>query len=731
MDVSVEKLSSCKPREFVSDTNILKKYKRYYDGGLSLNFYNAFTKIRDVKHKNYSTFYLTDEMLLDNIEESTKDDIKSEAMLTKLNFGSNYLKFSLKDRRLLATLGVFNEYLEYGDYNFETSANQSSEFTIEFMSENRCRVYASLNYKKYYLGIDNLGILSFYAKGANIEPITFNYIYSKTNNSLCLFENSGGICKILTKLGNSLSLQTFEEDNKTLSINNAILIDRPLYNNINSSDNFSLVGYDLANNIPNNLITKNLKNNYLIHVKDNNPEIITLKNQLTQDDVFTSGNNLLSSNTSLFFMEGMRDYTSIFNDIDKEKDETLALNYVLYNKSYTIKSGINYIKAPSSIFPYIRLNINDSKFVECGAFSFDTPIYADRVYRLDNDNGYDDGQVYLCTWLSGSPLGDNKIWVDRYYYPDMIEKEEALKLRSTFNPTYQELIEIYVNANTATNNSLSAFQIFDKKSDFIIEANDEFIYERIGNLETLSNTLLSSNIVDKCDINSFNYFENINTDGEFTIFMVFEGDGNNWVFNSSRNNIDAGLSIVKTNDTINFEYVLFDPSDNTYTEYTTSQAIKKLKKNFLVFSLNSKKGIGYVNLNGGIVLNITFDPFQFYDKKLLFGNFNTTAKDLIFDIYTRSLTVNESLILPFTNKLIAIDNIKVTLPCDQRNSEDDIDLFQTVCNNQAFKSNYINVLIRNVDLPENIKNELNLIVADTCNRYTPLTTEINNITYFK
>jgi hypothetical protein len=731
VDVTVEKLSSCKPREFANDINALKKYNRYYEGGLSLNFYNAFTKIRDVKHKNYSTFYLTDEILLDDIKEVIKDDIKSESMLTKLNFGSNYLKFNLKDRRLLASLGVFNEYLEYGDYTFETNVAQSSEFIIEFLSENRCRVYAALNYKKYYLGIDNIGILSFYAKGANITPITFNYIYSKTNNSLCLFENSDGVCKILTKLDNSLSLQTFEEDNKRLSTNNAILIDRPLYKNINNADNFSLVGYDTTNNIPNNLITKDIKNNYLIHVDDDNAEIITLKNQLTQNDLFTSGNNLLSSNMSLFFMEGMRDYTSIFNDIDKEKDETLALNYVLYNKSYNIKSGINHIKAPNSIYPYIRLNINDSKFVECGAFSFDTPIYADKVYRFDNDDGYDDGQVYLCTWLSGSPLSDDKVWVDRYYYPDMIEKEEALKFRSTFNPTYQELIEIYVNSNTSINNSLSAFQVFDKKSDFIIEANDEFIYERISNLDTLSKTLLSDSIVDKCDINSFNYFENINNGGEFTLFIIFEGDTDNWVFNSGKNNIDAGLSMVKTNDTINFEYKLFDPSNNTYIEYTTSQVIKKLKKNFLAFSLNSKKGIGFVNLNGSVILDIKFDPFQFFDKKILFGNFNTTAKDLIFDVYTKSLTVSESLILPFASKLIVIDNITITLPCDQRNSEDDINLFQSVCNNQAFKSNYINVLIRNVELPENIKNDLDLIIADTCNRYAPLTTEINNIIYSK
>jgi hypothetical protein len=138
-----------------------------------------------------------------------------------------------------------------------------------------------------------------------------------------------------------------------------------------------------------------------------------------------------------------------------------------------------------------------------------------------------------------------------------------------------------------------------------------------------------------------------------------------------------------------------------------------------------------VNLNGNVVLSMTFDAFQFLDKKLLFGNFNTNAKDLIFDVYTKALTINESLILPFTNGLVVIDDITITLPCDQRNSEDDIDLLQTECNNQAFKSNYINVLIKNAELPENIQSDLNQIIADVCDRYSPLTTEINNIIYFK
>jgi hypothetical protein len=432
-------------------------------------------------------------------------------------------------------------------------------------------------------------------------------------------------------------------------------------------------------------------------------------------------------------MKEMRSYTSIFNDIDSEKDESLSLNYVFYNKPYVIKSGINTIKAPSDLNPFIKININDTKFVESGAFSYTTPLYADKVYKLDNNNGYTDGQNYLCTWLSGSPLSDNKIWVDRYYYPDRIEKASALATNSTFNITYTDLIEQLVSGNELIKQSLSAYQVFDKKSDFIIEPNDVFVYERLNALPNISspNEVLGCEIENINIFNEINYFENINTDGVFTIFFTFSGDSTNWSFSSRRNNIDGGLNIDKNSDNISFLLNLYDPSNENIIGFDATTNFKKLKINTLVFAIDTINGQGYFNLNGISIKDFTFNKSQFFGKKILFGDFVDNNHIQNFKIYTRYIDFDESLILPYINGLQSIDTLVITIPSGQRNSEDEIELLQSVCNNQTFKSNHVDILIKNISLPDNIKNELKRIVTETCKSFSPLTSEVNNIEFIE
>jgi hypothetical protein len=426
-------------------------------------------------------------------------------------------------------------------------------------------------------------------------------------------------------------------------------------------------------------------------------------------------------------MKEMRAYTSIFNDIDSEKDESLSLNYVFYNKPYIIKQGENTIVAPNSLNPFTKININDTKFVESGAFSYMTPLYADKVYKLDNSNGYTDGQNYLCTWLSGSPLGDNKIWVDRYYYPDRIEKGEALATNSTFNITYVDMIEQLVAGNDSVKQSLSAYQVFDKKSDFIIEPNDVFVYERLQSLPEIN----FPDEITVCGVENTNYFDIVNTNGVFSIFFTFYGDEKNWNFNSRRNNIDAGLDINKDVDIVSFLLRLYDPSNETIIGFDASSNFKKLKINTLVVAIDTINGLGYFNLNGAKVKEFSFDKAQFYGKKILFGDFNIDDNLRNFKLYSNFVNFDESLVLPYLNGLESIDTLVITLPCGQRNSEDEIDLLQSVCDNQTFKSNHIDVLIRNVDVPDNIKSELTKIIEETCKSFSPLTVEVNKIEFIE
>lgn len=728
MDTFVSKISSCNPREFsYNDENFtLNKFERYYDGGYKFNFYDAFSNIRDVKYKNYSIFYLTDELKQSDIASKNAITIKAEKSLTFLKFGDIYLDFNLKSGSILGLSGIYTNYDCYGDYTFTNNTSDSTNFVIDLKDSNVCSIYKVFNYKKYYLTQDSDNTVNFYTRKLGLSGIDFNYIYSESNNSICLFRNDGS-CKLLVKQGNNLSLVPFTSANKILAPLNSIKIDKKIYTDLDSNENFTLVGYDESNLIPENLIERDLSNNFLLHSENDDVEIIVLKNQLTQDDIFTSGNTLISSNNSPFYMKEMRSYSSIFNDIDSEKDESLALNYVFYNKPYVITKGKNTIKAPNSLNPFTKININDTKFIESGAFSYTTPIYADKVYKLDNADGYNDGQTYLCTWLSGSPLSDNKVWVDRYYYPDRIEKESALASKSTFDITYTDLIEQLVIGNDLIKQSLSAYYVFDKKSDFIIEPNDVFVYERLDTVFEVT----SADEVPVCGINNSNYFEKMNTSGVFSIFFTFSGDNKSWSLSSRRNNIDGGLNIDKNSDDVSFSLKLYDSSNQTITNFGASTKFKKLKINTVVVSVDAINGVGYFNLNGTNIKEFSFDRSQFFGKKILFGDFDVSVDIQNFKIYSKYLNFDESLILPYVNGLQSIDTLLITIPCGQRNSEDEIELLQSVCNNQTFKSNHIDVLIRNVDVPSDIKSDLMRIVEETCRSFSPLTTEINKIEFIE
>ena len=125
------------------------------------------------------------------------------------------------------------------------------------------------------------------------------------------------------------------------------------------------------------------------------------------------------------------------------------------------------------------ININDTKFVDSGAFSYTQPFLADRVYELDDEGGVkSEDATYLCTWLSGG-VGKRGVWVDRYFYPDLASKEEALSSNDTYNVTYEQLVENLIMNNSSLKTSVEKKYIFDKKSDFVFQPNKRYRYERI------------------------------------------------------------------------------------------------------------------------------------------------------------------------------------------------------------------------------------------------------------
>ncbi len=730
-----------------------KQFKRTYPGGYNLNFPICLSASNDFKVKNYTNFYLTTSQRFGECFEVASETLKANNILTTIQYGQDYLKFSDIDPTPYASQDRYIDNFNYGAASFTSVEGEDTLFTITIMDNNQCQIYFLKNYKKYYLCSDENANLAFVKeKLLNFDESTtnsqdFRYMFSEDENYIFIFQRKATGDYFLSKLNNSLNLVLLTDINIIDNISNPFKISRSLYTRPNISLDSSFITYDGSNNIDMDKSRFDLSNNFLLHKRyteeTSTTDVIVLKNQLLQNNVFSSANNLLSSNENQLFVDGLRDYSNILEDIREEKTDSLELNYVFYNKPYTIKPGSNIFVSPSSMYPFTRLNINDTKFVDGGSFSYSTPEYADKVYHLSKDvKNYDAGQYLLCTWLSGAPLSPNKVWVDRYYYPDLIEKSAALSASPMFNVTYDDVIEQLILDNSSISTNLQKTKFFDKMSDLAFEPNEKYDYRRImvSEFPTISQT------ISQCS--SFtsdypqNYFSKLNSSGMFTLGLYFNGDDASWVVRSDRNNIDSGLTITKSGKTIDIEMKFFDPSNGTYTTFQTSQEIKDLKENFVCVSIDTFKGIGYVFLNNSVVLLIDLPLGQFYKKLLLYGDFFLIAGETRTNILNATTIINKSFvldvfvdsdmvfILPIIDGRMKIDDLYLTLPCGMRNSIDDVDYLQSICGSSAFKSNDFNIIIKNLNITNpNVLKGIKESITTSLKNVMSVTSSINNIEF--
>jgi ribosome biogenesis protein Nip4 len=234
-------------------------------------------------------------------------------------------------------------------------------------------------------------------------------------------------------------------------------------------------------------------NQYLLHTNYN--EIndtfelnhIALDNNRSERGYIKRGTSNTSGDDNLPDTK-FREYTTLRTGNDQERgDDHISLTYVWYDKDIKVYSGTDtYFTTPSSIYPYEKLNINDTKFTHNGSIASVSPRLADKVFSLRNNKttNFKNGR-YLCTWLSG---GNNTtgIWVDRYYYPDRISKENALSASPLFAPSFLDPIDSLIYSSPSTAN-----YIFDKKSDLTLEPNSKYYYSRVG-VEDIQNAITSA-----------------------------------------------------------------------------------------------------------------------------------------------------------------------------------------------------------------------------------------------
>lgn len=742
-----------------------KQFEKNHNGGIPLNFSNCFADVMDFKSNYHTDFILTKPVLSDEILyidlpkiEIYKftSTIKSKGLhLVSVPVNLDYFKLS----------SSLSESDNYRACYFQSNVTSNlSTFDITFFQHGLCKISCNIENVDFYLVSDQNNQL-FFINGSKLskddsinQPHHFNYIYQETYDFLTLFKETSAGFYYLYEKDNEIKMKLIQEEGGLNVIESSFELSRKKYLNYEISTNSSFITYNNDDNRINlDKSDTKLSNNFLIH-KNNSSynskvDIMVLKNQsMAHKNKITNSNTLLSGLPNDIYVDNFRNYTSIFQDIESETNENLELNYVFHNKSYAINPGLNEFTSPSNMFPYLKININDTKLKEAGAFPFPTPEYADKVYSYTNDVQNTNNQHYLCTWLSGGIGAEESIWVDRYYYPDLIEKNEAIVGKSIFNMTYENYVETIINQNQQLSESINNLKFFDKRSDLVFEPNKKYVYDRVDFNALISNT------IDYCKYfnlnNPFNYFKTINTAGQFTFILFFNGNNNEWIIKTDTNSISAGISVIKSNNSIEISYTLYENANGNdiYTKYSKTVNFKPYTENSIYIAFDSYSGNGYIMFNNDILQIIEETPTKYNIKNLFFGDLYLYENNKITGdndktnllLYTGNNISDKFISDQYYDKNLAfsisinkgkfiIDELYVTLPCGMRNGTDNIDLLHTICGNTASKSNKINIHVKNLNINNDIIHSgLNTILRDQLSKIIPIVNDIDintNINY--
>lgn len=739
------------------------QYRRRFNGNYNFNFISAFEGAVDFSNKNYSNFYLTRKSTLDSyIEYSQASTSKTTSLFTPLKVGEEYIRITDIDITPYKENDRYSEVFDYGAVELsDTYDNLSGLFEISLLDNEYCTISHTIDGITFYLAGDITTGSMFFVRdrivdteaetnsGTNFRiqlDLDFNLIYL----TLPTWEGS----RYIVKDGNTIVAREISNDKYDV-LSSAIGVEIASSIDVEPIINTSFITYDSdGTSIDIEKSAFGLESNYLFHksgdLRTNTFDFLNLKNITNSLGTYTSNNNLIESIDGGIYASDNRNYTSINNDINQSADEGLELSYVFANQDILIDLPAVEFTTGDSLAPFDQININDTKLIESGAFSFTTPELADRIYMY-SDNSIIEGGSYLCTWLSGGLYSDEKIWVDRYYYPDRVSKMEALS--SADNPINpHNYIESLISANSSIEDNVNTKKIFDKRSDLVFKPNTTYRYERsyIENLESTTTAVNYCDVYGNSDDSSidmlFNYYKDINESGQITLGFKFDGNDNDFTVRSSRNKIDGGIEISKNGKYVNLTFKLFEPSTQSIDEYSYSFKYNKSRSTDVIFHYNSYTGIGALFVDSAAEYVFQTLVFGSVNDKILFGDINVSHGDIkeniltynslghnnIYDAYVSAdyFTNADLLELIFVRSNFSLEPLTISIPSGMRNDTDNISLLNSICFNQRSKSNAININVKNIgDVSDDIKDSIKNNIINELTEWLPVNTSINKFSF--
>lgn len=558
--------------------------------GFQVNSIDALSGARDSKINNYSSYYMTGRNKLTNfLSVSSLAESQSTSLITKLGFerpGTEPAKYLYLFK---SNLDATDAQKALGIKTLDTTGlfDNNFFFEIEALNNNLCRIKHNNGLFDFYLNYNTTyDSFVFYQNVDYYKGITqerndvFRYALDD-DGYLQLFKFHNDLLNVVTLSGDNVVLEPLKSGSLNRGLNNLIHVDYNLDQN-KQFLNKSFASYN--NQKTSNLILDTESSNvdedgqYLFVANYNSisadkmpMNYLSLDTNRSEFNFVKRGSNMVESPIGLG--QDPREYYGIYAGNDQEKGLTkLNLNYSFYDKDVFIVNGTDtHFTAPSSMYPYEKLNLNDTQFAFNGAFAGPTPSLADKIFvKRQNSTQYDNGR-YLCTWLSGGTLGTQGVWVDRYYYPDKITKGAALSATASYSPSFFDSVD---SVDLAVSDAvINREKFFDKKSDAAIVPNAAIKYQRIGNADITELISSSSPLVSTFD----SYITSKVVRGE-TENICNEFNGNELTFDGDRYTcltVTDDIDKAK-NFTLNFNMYL-DPSN---------------KYGFALMGNNTNKGFG-------------------------------------------------------------------------------------------------------------------------------------------
>ena len=426
-----------------------------------------------------------------------------------LYFAKNYEMFDINVTKVDAMLTYGKPDEDYSNYIFY----------IEYLDENTCTISHTFGDLRFYLSAGEDKVLQFvknpkddvekfsFANDGNVMKFYKKVLHNKYNevgdivNSYLGFYVLGVERTEDNEVGN---LKLYNENNDAHCLF-AYIHDSSL--DFNFYVDSSWVGYDRTKHISSINRAKSafgLQTQSLIHHqynKDDGFNFVPLKNTYTYRGNNIRGANLVMSDDNYPDVD-FRTYDALHTGFNQEKgSDTITLSFTFNDQEYEVNDGddlhfsipeksIEKTNGLEPLWPYKYININDTKFVKNGAFGSNVPFFADKIKKkqgaksivkdIEGKRSTPNNGVYLCSWLYRKDSESQPIWLDRYYYPDLIDRQKALKGISHYEQSFENILDKNYTSDDYVRAKIFKNTYVDKLSDMIIEPSNDYIYHRLS-----------------------------------------------------------------------------------------------------------------------------------------------------------------------------------------------------------------------------------------------------------